>query len=275
MLLLKSVILLPHAQQAIVADPSHQVKHLRESTALLDLVLANPADDTARLVLADLLRESDDLSEQARGRFLWAGVTASRFRKDDLIEDPMYYTAHREIDAIAKAGHPAKWLAALGIGSNPSAAGKWVWDCTHDRVTFRVGTTTCLFARGMLEGLTLNLDEWYFSSPLVLASEPLEKVTISDVPGLSFAIDQLPAQCRLTARLKVPPHRIVIMGGPIPISVAPSPILVETDGDWRVEELFPNRAALIAGVVSASASLASDLREVAGDRWPRPPRKRK
>ena len=39
-------------------------------------ILDSPADDTARLVPADLFRESDDADAVARGRFLWAGVTA-------------------------------------------------------------------------------------------------------------------------------------------------------------------------------------------------------
>jgi uncharacterized protein (TIGR02996 family) len=46
-------------------------------------ILADPSDDTARLVL----RESEDPDERARGRFLWAGVTASRYRRQDVVED--------------------------------------------------------------------------------------------------------------------------------------------------------------------------------------------
>jgi uncharacterized protein (TIGR02996 family) len=38
---------------------------LNERNALLTVILENPADDTARLVLADLLRESDDPDTQA------------------------------------------------------------------------------------------------------------------------------------------------------------------------------------------------------------------
>jgi uncharacterized protein (TIGR02996 family) len=64
-------------------------------------ILNDPADDTARLIMADMLRESDDTEAQARGRFLWAGVTASRFRDEELIEDRLYSTATGEIAVVA------------------------------------------------------------------------------------------------------------------------------------------------------------------------------
>jgi uncharacterized protein (TIGR02996 family) len=53
-------------------------------------ILDDPSDDTTRLVLADMLRESDDPDALARGRLLWAGVTASQFRSHDVIDDPAY-----------------------------------------------------------------------------------------------------------------------------------------------------------------------------------------
>src|SRR5262245_35488686 len=58
----------------------HPRPTVTEQETLLAAVLEDPSDDTARLVLADLLRESDDPEARALGRFLWAGVTASRFR---------------------------------------------------------------------------------------------------------------------------------------------------------------------------------------------------
>jgi uncharacterized protein (TIGR02996 family) len=251
-----------------------RVNPLNETTTLLDTVLANPADDTARLVLADLLRESDEAKERARGQFLWAGVTAARYRNDDLIEDRLFYTAHQEIEAVTTAGYPVRWLAELGIGSQPPS-GDWVWDCTHDRVTVRVGVASSVFTRGMLSGLSIELAEWYKVAPGVLAAAPLESIAIVDVPGLTFAIDKRHSEWRLTARLKAPPQRIPFMGGPIPTSYSPSPFLMETAADWGVEELYPTRAALIAGVTATSVSLVRDLHETAGDRWPGPPHNRK
>jgi uncharacterized protein (TIGR02996 family) len=58
-------------------------QQMTDHDALLATVLENPADNTARLVLADLLRESEDGAQQAPGRFLWAGVTASAYHDDE------------------------------------------------------------------------------------------------------------------------------------------------------------------------------------------------
>jgi uncharacterized protein (TIGR02996 family) len=242
--------------------------------ALLASVLADPSDDTARLVLADFLRESDDPDEQARGRFLWAGVTASRFRGHDLIDDPFYYAAQREIAAVAGAGRPARWLSALGLGPQPAAPRDWAWDCTLDRVTVRAGTAAGTFARGLLAELSVSFGEWNAVAAAVLDSWPLERVAVADAPGFCFVIDRPGGGWRLTARLKVPGRRIPLAGGLIPTAVSPLATLALTPADWWAEELFPERAALVGEIRPACARLADDLRGAAGDRWPSPPRRR-
>ena len=235
-------------------------------------MLENPADDTARLVLADLLRESDDPDDRALGRFLWAGVTAARFRGDRVIDDPLYYAAQREIAAVASAGYPARWLCSLGAGPVP-ADRDWGWDSTFDRVTVRVGGVAGVFTRGMLAGLSLPLGDWYAIAPAALASWPLEQGTVTDVPGLAFSIDAADGAWRLSARLRVPGRRVPLVGGGVvPAAVASFASLTDGPGDWRVEEIRPDRAALVAGLTSVSASLVADLRDVAGDRWPSPSR---
>ena len=251
---------------------------MADALPLLIAVLADPADDTARLVLADLLRESEDPEAQARGRFLWAGVVAGRFRDHDLIDDPFYYTAQREISAVAGSGWPARWLADIGPGSAPLAAGDWAWDATFDRVTVRVGSAAGVFTRGMLAELTVPLDAWIAASPLALASWPVEVTRAADVPGLTFAIEPPGpghAGWRLAARLRLPRRLVPLTGGGIiPGAVAPRPVLAEEPADWQVAEEFADREALVAGVAEATASLVAELRGVAGDRWPLPPRRR-
>ena len=49
---------------------SDTITGVTDRDTLLAAILEDPADDTARLVLADLLRESGDPHAQARGRFL-------------------------------------------------------------------------------------------------------------------------------------------------------------------------------------------------------------
>lgn len=229
---------------------------MSDRSTLFRLLLDDPADDTARLVLADLLRESDDSEEQARGRFLWAGVVAARFRREDLIDDPIYYTAQREIEAVAAAGHLVRWLAELGVG-RWAGERPWGWDCVHDRVTLRLGLAAATFARGMLAELELSLADWYETATSVLESSPLESVSIVDVKGLSFSLDRPDSGWRLTARLKLRPRRIALGGGPIPTVVAPSPVLVETDR-WG-EATFSSREELCQRVAQESKELLQSL----------------
>lgn len=110
-------------------------------------------------MLADWLREAADPAEVAFGRFLWAGVTASRFSADRVIDDPLYFSSQEEIAAVATAGYPARWVAALGLGPSPLTPGDWGWANTLDRVTVRVGSSAGVFARGLLAKRTVTLGE--------------------------------------------------------------------------------------------------------------------
>jgi len=238
---------------------------------LLAAVLDDPTDDTARLALGDLFQESDDPDERARGRFLCAGVAAARFRDHDLIDDSAYYASQAELAAVATAGLPALWLSALGLVSLPLTVGDWGWDCTHDRMKVRVGGAVGTFARGMLTELNVTLREWYSAAPAALDLWPLERGSITDVPGLCFEIDPTGREWRVIARLKLPARRVTLGGGPIPATVAPRPVLAESGADWWAEERFPDRAALVGRIGPVSALLVDDLRDAAGDRWPSPP----
>ena len=65
---------------------------MTDRAALFASVLA---DDTARLVLADWL---DEHGKGDRARFLRAGVVASRFRDEPVIDDPAYYRALADLE---------------------------------------------------------------------------------------------------------------------------------------------------------------------------------
>jgi uncharacterized protein (TIGR02996 family) len=236
---------------------------------LLAAVLADPADDTARLVLADLLRESDASADRALGQFIWAGVTISQFREDSVIDDPLYYTAQKALAAVASAGFPARWLSALGLGPQQLAKSNWLWDNTLDQVTVRIGDTSGVFHRGMLSGLCVPLEDWYTAAPAALTHWPLASGTITDVPGLAFSIACTLKDWRLTARLRLRPWRVPLAAaGIVPAAVAEQPFLVEEAGDVETWDFFPDRAALIAALASHSAELVAVLREEVGERWP-------
>jgi uncharacterized protein (TIGR02996 family) len=247
---------------------------MTDRDSLLTAVLETPADDTARLVLADFLEEN---GEDEFGRFLRAGVTASRFRDDPVIDDPAYYDALHELSDVASAGQPAQWVSALGLGPSPLSILDWGWDNTADKVAVRLGAVIADFERGMLAGLTLTLGEWYDVAGGALTSWPLERATIRDVLGLSFRVSS-PTPARpgwvLTGVLKCPPRRVRLTGeSAVDQSLSPVPFLVEPADELKVEDGFLTRGELVTGVAAASVRVVDELREMAGDRWPSPPRR--
>jgi hypothetical protein len=251
-----------------------------ERNALVAAVL----DDPARLVLADCLRESDDRDDRAFGRFLWAGVVASRF--DDTADGGLHLAAKAELNAITSAGLPARWLYNLGFGANPLATGNWTWDTSLDRVVVRSRDAAATFARGMLAELAVTLDEWYdIGLHGVLARWPVEVVLALDVPGLAFWVeppgDGGPSW-RLEARLAVMPLRppgrrrgLLRRLGAAVFGTPESEVRPLEALSWSACEDFPNRAALVASVEPASGVLVEELRGAAGAHWPDPSRGRR
>jgi uncharacterized protein (TIGR02996 family) len=158
-------------------------------SALLTLILENPADDTARLVLADLLRESDDEVEQSRGRFIWAGVTAHGLYVQGKITDPVYLTARTELLTLSRVGWPARWMSSLEIGPSPLTVNDWsIQERISDRLVVNIGPRLGVFVRGMLTGLCVGLADWFDVADKALTSWPIEFVQMNDVPGLEMQI---------------------------------------------------------------------------------------
>jgi uncharacterized protein (TIGR02996 family) len=178
-----------------------------DRTALLNCVLNAPADDAARLVLADWLEEHN---EEDFGRFLRAGVLASQYRSIELLDDQNYYELLRTISDLTLAGAPARWLSELGVGPTPLTSKDWVWDHACDRVVVLVGQVCGTFTRGILSELALPLDGCCELAAPALALRPLERVIVTDVRGLSLWVDAPDAdhpEWRLTAGLTVQPRR--------------------------------------------------------------------
>jgi uncharacterized protein (TIGR02996 family) len=190
---------------------------MTDRESLLSAVLDQPADDTARLVLADFLREQTDPADMALGRFVWAGVTASRYWAVGAVADDDLDAAFAELSAVVADWWPARWLAALGLGPTPLTAGDWGCETIDDRVTVLLGATTGEFERGMLAGLTVTLDQWYDAAARALAAWPVERVTVSDAPVLAFWVSAdaaRPGWClsvALTGPTHPPPPRRVLL----------------------------------------------------------------
>jgi uncharacterized protein (TIGR02996 family) len=259
----------------LVLKRAWEAGSVTDRESLLATVLDNPADDTARLVLADLLRESDDADQKAQGRLLWAGVVAATFRTEELIEDRLFYTAQAELAAVAATGYPARWLSSLGLGPSPLPQRGWAWDNIWDRVSIRIGGVVGVFARGMLCELSVTREEWSAVAGASIAAWPLERVTVTDVPGLVFSIDRKTDGWTLTARLKLPGRKVSVTGRAIRRGDSSGLALTVGAADWRLDRVFPSRTELVAGVASASTALVANMRIVAGDLWPPPPRKRR
>jgi uncharacterized protein (TIGR02996 family) len=248
-----------------------ETQAVTDRTSLLTAALAAPWDDTPRLAFADWLQERDDPAEYALGQFIRAGVTAARFRDQDVIDDPAFYRALVDLSAVSTTGHPARWVAALGLGPTPLSDRDWGWDNVADRVTVRVGAAAAVVERGMIAGLTVTLGEWSDAAPRALAAWPVERVAVADRPGFGYRVEPpktATGMWRLVSVLRVPARRVRIGGGPIVPALAPGPFLVESADEWNAAHEYPTRAALVADIVPASCRLADELIEVAGDRWP-------
>ena len=156
-----------------------------ERETLLAAVLDHPADDTARLVWSDWLEEHGEVSF---GRFLRAGVVASKYRCAQVVEDREFFDALAVLAEVAEGGWPGRWVAGLGVGSAPVLPGDWLWDSDEDRVTVRQGDRAGVFARGLLTGLRIAYHEWIGVSGVALERWPLEWVDLRDLPGVRLTI---------------------------------------------------------------------------------------
>src|SRR5262245_2460745 len=245
---------------------------MTDREALLAAVLETPADDTARLVLADYLEEND---EPEFGRLLRAGVTLAR-RPDG----PEFDAALRDLAAACRSGLPAAWLSALGLGRSPVTLLDWVHDGRTKRPTVRVGGTAGEFDRGMLCGLTVTLDEWYAVAGRVLAAWPVERVRVRDVPGLAFYVEP-PSDdhpWRLSAALTVQPQApddeepgllwnlLGVAAGLFGLPVGPGnpPPAPGEPQRWSGEFVYPDRPSLVAAAAD-SARLGGRQRAPGGD----------
>jgi uncharacterized protein (TIGR02996 family) len=218
---------------------------LNSHSALLSLIFENPADDTARLVLADLLRESDDPEEQARGRFLWAAVTTARYTTTGAIVDDVYRIALKEVNSIIEEGYPARWLSRLGIGPRPLIRQDWRLQRKQDRYRICIGTYEGVFIRGMLSELTVPYGEWYELGEAALAQWPLERIFITDVPGLIFSIRKTGDEWELEAGLDLGERGVQATG--------------EDPGLWIIRESYPDRESLTLWLAEESESLEQRL----------------
>lgn len=151
--------------------------------ALLLAILLDPPEDVPRGAFADCIQEDGDDDFAA---FIRAGITAAKYRHETVIDAQEYYDALRDINRVCEAGHPAEWIADIGVVSAAIETGNWGWSNTLDRVAVRIGKALGVYIRGMLSELTVTLGEWSAIAERALTRRPIERVNMSDVPGLSL-----------------------------------------------------------------------------------------
>jgi uncharacterized protein (TIGR02996 family) len=225
---------------------------------LLVNCLNEPADDQARLVYADFLRESDDTFDNRLGAFIWAGVTMSAFRGQEVIEDGIYAKAAAELVEAAPAVMGTQLRAIFGDASIAWPA----WNNKCDVVTASPhvsGPEQVIYKRGMLSGLKITLSRFREFAARVLAVCPLEHVEVLDVPGLTFRIscEIDPGRWQLVGELKLPERRSGWR------RYAPTTITEP----WSIG----SREKIVSHIVWAIDDTIELLHSQAGDRWPRLP----
>lgn len=257
---------------------------MTDRESFLAACLANPADDTTRLVYADFLREA----ESPLGRFLWAGVTLAKFR-GQVVEDGMFFDAQKELNDTAPTVLASQLKSLFG----------WEWetlvwdqcDTMADHLTVALlaqgqpggyrlhagqagrtargqNNSAVIYERGMLTGLRLLLADWREVAAKVLAVCPLERVDILDVPGLTLRVCGPEGGWRLTGELRAP-RRARPTGG---ITVLQAEF--EPARTWAIDipaQPFRFREQFVTAAVSSSDSACAILHARSGDRWPGPP----
>jgi len=246
---------------------------MTDREAILATVLATPDDDIARLVFADWLEEHD---EAELGRFIRAGVTAARYRDENVIDDRAFYQALVDLATVCETGATASWLSALGMGPTPLATGDWAWDNAADRVTVRVGGSVGIFERGMLARVSLTFDECPAVGSAGIAAWPVDRFVVFDVRGLVLWLEPPsddPLGWKLTATLTTLAHqpgrgRLWWVSGALSTPRMASSLTHDPPHRWAVARTFPDRTTLSAEFPEAVVELLAGLRISAGDVWP-------
>jgi uncharacterized protein (TIGR02996 family) len=260
-----------------------------DRAALFAACLNEPADDTARLVYADFLREQDDPVTQAIGRFVWAGVTLAGFRGHEPVGDGMFFDAQRELNAVAptvlaaQLGHLLGWKWEhtgwdQGIehpdrvtgGVIPPATGAPRRVLSQMRRTRANAGPGVLYERGMLTAVRLPLAEWLGHASGLLAAAPLQRVDVLDVPGLSLHVIGPDNGWVLAGELQLPPtveqlRRRGLIG---PTAPTPQPLPGPMP---KAMAQGKSRSHLTEAARRFSIGICRSLWAAAGDEWPGPP----
>lgn len=172
---------------------------MSERDALLAAVLADPTDDTARLVYADGLEETGPPVARARARFIRLQIELAAYGREPAHDPHDAFETHRQIDAIA-AQWARAWLAELPL---PVANALW-----------KLHPGAAAFRRGFVDGVALPAGLFREHAAGLFAATPLTALHLHCGPGTRAAAGLL--ACPHVRRLR----SVRLSGGAIGASVA-------------------------------------------------------
>ncbi len=244
---------------------------LTDRDALLESVLEHPQDATARLVLADRLRELDNPSEQALGRFIWGSVMVAQMidpfgsisfsagLRQATRDLKLLKEGKKEMAAGVQAGYPVQWLAELGLARRPHRATDWIHELRNHQMFFRLYKSGGTFVSGMLTELALTSTLWCRIAAIVLARWPIERVVLGDMsrpteerPDVTFLISRSKGKSQAwsaSARFKIVGVRRSI----------------------RVSRQYRDRKTMVARMKTDVVEMMEFLRQQIAAEWPGQP----
>ncbi|HEY1189656.1 MAG TPA: TIGR02996 domain-containing protein [Gemmata sp.] len=171
-------------------------------TLLLRAILANPDEDSPRLMFADWLDESDRPAARARARFIRAQVQSHRegapdgAEVRDLFRDWWqewfgYLTAADPSGFMCSLGEPYKHPAILGYFPVISDDDRWTENANY-RLTgdWGTGPTRCtdyycwwLVQRGFVSVVRAHWPHWLRFGASICVSQPVTEVILSTAPA--------------------------------------------------------------------------------------------
>ena len=234
---------------------------MNELSTLWAQVLENTEDSTLRLIVADRLRESDDINEQTRGQLIWATQTILRmpspfFAELAENEKKLYQGAINALAAVAESGYPNQWLIGLGLGSSELA------DHSHEIrgsvLSVRIrDSCVCEFWGGLLSSVVVGFEDWCRSAPAILAQWPIRDVHF-------YRQSELPFEERPHIYLNI--RRANYVRSPWSLGLRfEMPRVVRT---ILVRRRFQTRQALVERIGTVSKEMLQALRQRVTVEWP-------
>jgi uncharacterized protein (TIGR02996 family) len=250
-----------------------------DRAGFLEAILSDPGDDTARAAYADWLREQPHPFDRAHGRFLAAGLALDRVRAPEEPNEGVFFEAIREQTGAAPAVLAVQLRHLLGWGE-----GEWTWDNDAGAPGRVVATLTpevvpcetrlqrrarrrrlrnrsaVVWERGCVAEVCLPVEVWATRGEWVFRHCPLERVRLTEVPGLVLTFARGRPGWRMSGELTLPK----VAGA----AILPEVRLLESHPP-ECEGLPRERAA--ANLWAWTDALLTRLADGAGDRWAGPP----